>query len=220
MRDWVTNIDDTFYVIGSVAGPHPYPMMVRDFNSVSGANAWRNARRRRSPAGYRRRLRRRRLERDGIFYPYIADPSVRLVGVEAGGAGIETGRHAATLCVGAPGFCTARFRICCKTRGRRGRNRIDFGRLGLSGRGAGAFAPERHWPRRICGRDRRRGARGFRRFVSARRNHSGFESAHALACAQKLAPQIGKDGIILVNLSGRGDKDLQTVLRLRGLADA
>ena len=222
MRDWVTNIDDTFYVIGSVAGPHPYPMMVRDFNSVIGREclAQMPAVAGRQPdvvvacvGGGSNAM--------GIFYPYIADPSVRLVGVEAGGAGIETGRHAATLCVGAPGVLHGSFSYLLQDAAG-GVVETESISAGLDYPGVG---PE-HSHLKDIGRAEYLAvtdAEALAAFDDLCRLEGiipALESAHALACAQKLAPQIGKDGIILVNLSGRGDKDLQTVLRLRGLAEA
>ena len=222
MRDWVTNIDDTFYVIGSVAGPHPYPMMVRDFNSVIGREclAQMPAVAGRQPdvvvacvGGGSNAM--------GIFYPYIADPSVRLVGVEAGGAGIETGRHAATLCVGAPGILHGSFSYLLQDAAG-GVVATESISAGLDYPGVG---PE-HSHLKDIGRAEYLAvtdAEALAAFDDLCRLEGiipALESAHALACAQKLAPQIGKDGIILVNLSGRGDKDLQTVLRLRGLAEA
>ena len=222
MRDWVTNIDDTFYVIGSVAGPHPYPMMVRDFNSVIGREclAQMPAVAGRQPdvviacvGGGSNAM--------GIFYPYIPDPSVRLVGVEAGGAGIETGRHAATLCVGAPGVLHGSFSYLLQDAAG-GVVATESISAGLDYPGVG---PE-HSHLKDIGRAEYLAitdAEALAAFDDLCRLEGiipALESAHALACAQKLAPQIGKDGIILVNLSGRGDKDLQTVLRLRGLADA
>ncbi len=219
MRDWVTHVEDTFYIIGTVAGPHPYPMMVRDFQSVIG-----NECRRQMPAMTGR-------QPDyvvacvgggsnaiGIFYPYIDLPDVKLVGVEAGGEGLATGRHAASLTAGTPGVLHGNRTYLLQDEDGQ---IIDTHSVsaGLDYPGVG---PEHAWLKDI-GRasyevvDDADTLQAFHDCCRIEGIIPALESSHALAYAARLAPTLPKDRIILVNLSGRGDKDMHTVAQRAGL---
>jgi len=216
MRDWVTNIDDTFYIIGTVAGPHPYPAMVRDFQTIIGREAKAQCQEQtgRLPdalvacvGGGSNAI--------GLFHPFIDDESVKIYGVEAAGDGVETGRHSAPLCAGRPGVLHGNRTYLMAD---------DDGEIiethsisaGLDYPGVG---PEHSWLKDI-GRveyvnitdDEAMG--GFYALTQMEGIIPALESSHALAYAIKLAPTMAKDKIIIVNLSGRGDKDMHTV-RLR-----
>jgi tryptophan synthase beta chain len=219
MRDWVTNVHNTFYIIGTVAGPHPYPMMVRDFQSVIGVEAqWQMLELAgRQPdaliacvGGGSNAM--------GLFYPYIADEKVRLIGVEAAGLGIASGKHAATLCVGKPGVLHGNRTYLMQD---------DNGQIsethsisaGLDYPGVG---PEHAWLK-----DSKRAEyvavtddealQAFHDLCRLEGIIPALESSHALAYAAKLAPQMKKDRVLLVNLSGRGDKDIHTVAEKSGI---
>jgi tryptophan synthase beta chain len=219
MRDWVTHIENTFYIIGSVAGPHPYPMMVRDFQSVIGREAKTQMLEmfERQPdaliacvGGGSNAI--------GLFYPYIEDQNVRLIGVEAGGMGIATGKHAATLCVGKPGVLHgSRTYLMQDEKGQIQETHSISAGLDYPGVG-----PEHAWLKDS----------GRAEYVSVTDDEAlqafhdlchlegiipALECAHALAYAAKIAPQMGKDKLLLVNLSGRGDKDMNTVAKLSGI---
>ena len=219
MRDWVTHVEDTFYIIGTVAGPHPYPMMVRDFQSVIG-----NECRRQMPAMTGR-------QPDyvvacvgggsnaiGIFYPYIDLPDVKLVGVEAGGEGLATGRHAASLTAGTPGVLHGNRTYLLQDEDGQ---IIDTHSVsaGLDYPGVG---PEHAWLKDI-GRasyevvDDADTLQAFHDCCRIEGIIPALESSHALAYAARLAPTLPKARIILVNLSGRGDKDMHTVAQRAGL---
>jgi len=219
MRDWVGNVDDTFYIIGTAAGPHPYPTMVRDFNSVIG-----------------REIKEQCLEHTGrlpdaviacvgggsnaigAFHPFLDDPDVRLIGVEAGGEGLETGRHAAPLSAGRPGVLHGNRTYLMED---------EAGQIiethsvsaGLDYPGVG---PEHAWLKDT----------GRAEYVAATDEEAlaathalcrlegiipALESAHALAHAVKIAPDLGKEINLVVNLSGRGDKDIGTLADLAGI---
>ena len=219
MRDWVTNVSDTFYIIGTVAGPHPYPMLVRDFQSVIGREcvAQMPARAGRQPdvvvacvGGGSNAM--------GIFYPYLGVPGVRLVGAEASGDGIETGRHAASLSAGVPGVLHGnRTYLLQDADGQI----IDTHSVsaGLDYPGVG---PEHAWLK-DSGRAEYVGvtdAEALAAFHSLCRLEGiipALESAHALAAAARLAATLDRDQIVLVNLSGRGDKDMHTVAERSGI---
>ena len=216
LRDWVTNVDDTFYVIGSVAGPHPYPMMVRDFNSVIGAECKRQMPEvtGRQPdvvvacvGGGSNAM--------GIFYPYIDDADVRLVGVEAGGTG--RGQGAATLCAGRPGILHGSYSYLLQNEDGQVLE-TDSVSAGLDYPGVG---PE-HSHLKETGRAEyvsvsdSEALAAFDNLCRLEGIIPALESSHALAHAQKLASKMNSDDIVLVNLSGRGDKDLQTVFRAKG----
>jgi tryptophan synthase beta chain len=219
MRDWVTNVNDTFYIIGTVAGPHPYPMMVRDFQSVIGIEAkWQMLEMAgRQPdavlacvGGGSNAM--------GLFYPYIDDEGVRLVGVEAAGHGLETGKHAATLCAGKPGVLHGNRTYLMQD---------DNGQIiethsisaGLDYPGVG---PEHAWLK-DSGRAEYvavtddEAIAAFHKLCRLEGIIPALESSHALAYAAKMAPRMKSDQILLVNLSGRGDKDMHTVAEKSGL---
>jgi tryptophan synthase beta chain len=213
MRDWVTNVETTFYIIGTVAGPHPYPMMVRDFNSVVGKECLTQMPEMigRQPdavlacvGGGSNAM--------GIFYDYIPNASVRLIGVEAGGDGVATGRHAASLTAGSPGILHGnRTYLIQDANGQI----IDTHSVsaGLDYPGVG---PEHAWLK-----DTKRAEyiainddealTAFHRLCRTEGIIPALESSHAIAQAMKMAPAMGKDKVLLVNLSGRGDKDMATV---------
>jgi len=220
MRDWVTNIDDTFYIIGTVAGPHPYPAMVRDFQTIIGREA-----------------RAQILEQEGrlpdalvacvgggsnaigLFYPFIDDKDVALYGVEAAGDGLESGHHAAPLCAGQPGVLHGNRTYLMED---------EHGQIihthsisaGLDYPGVG---PEHAWLK-DCGRAKyvaindMEALQGFHDLTRIEGIIPALESSHALAYATKLAPTMSKDQIIIVNLSGRGDKDIHTVAEHEGIS--
>src|SRR6187455_178883 len=219
MRDWVTNVDTTFYIIGTVAGPHPYPMLVRDFQSVIGRECVTQM-----PAAAGR-------DPDaviacvgggsnamGIFHAYVPDASVKLVGVEAAGEGIATGRQAASLSAGRPGVLHGNRTYLLQDANGQIRETHSIS-AGLDYPGVG---PEHAWLKDT----------GRAEYVSITDDEAlaafhaccriegiipALESAHALAYATKLAPTLPKDKILLVNLSGRGDKDMATVAERSGL---
>ena len=213
MRDWVTNVDSTFYIIGTVAGPHPYPLLVRDFQSVIGRECLVQMP---EAAG-----------RDpdvviacvgggsnamGIFHAYVPNPKVKLVGVEAAGEGLGTGHHAASLCAGKPGVLHGnRTYLLQDANGQIVETHSISAGLDYPGVG-----PEHAWLKDT----------GRAQYVAITDDEAlaafhaccriegiipALESAHALAYATKLAPTLAKDAIVLVNLSGRGDKDMATV---------
>ena len=213
MRDWVTNVENTFYIIGTVAGPHPYPMIVRDFNSVVGEELKTQMPEviGRQPdaviacvGGGSNAL--------GVFYPYIKDLSVRLIGVEAGGSGIHTGKHAAPLASGTPGVLHGNRTYLMQDENGQIIETHSIS-AGLDYPGVG---PEHSWLKDI----------GRAEYVSANDDEAldafhkltriegimpALETAHAVAHAMKIAPEMNSDQVLLVNLSGRGDKDMATV---------
>ncbi|SHH05584.1 tryptophan synthase beta chain [Hydrocarboniphaga daqingensis] len=219
MRDWVTNVDDTFYVIGTAAGPHPYPMLVRDFNSVVGRELLWQSREQigRLPdalvacvGGGSNAI--------GMFHPFIEHDGVRMIGVEAGGDGIETGRHAAPLSAGKPGVLHGnRTYIMADENGQiQGTHSIS---AGLDYPGVG---PEHSWLKDL-GRveytaiNDDEALAAFHECSRIEGIIPALEPAHALAYAKKLAPTMSADQNIVINLSGRGDKDIFTVARVEGI---
>lgn len=219
MRDWVTNVETTFYIIGTVAGPHPYPMMVRDFNSVVGKECLTQMPEMvgRQPdavlacvGGGSNAM--------GIFYDYIPYKDVRLIGVEAGGDGIETGRHAASLSAGSPGVLHGnRTYLIQDANGQI----IDTHSVsaGLDYPGVG---PEHAWLK-DSGRaeyvaiNDDAALAAFHRLCRTEGIIPALESSHAVAHAIRIAPTMARDKILLVNLSGRGDKDMATVAERGGM---
>jgi len=219
MRDWVTHVENTYYIIGTVAGPHPYPVMVRDFQSVIG----REARSQmlelagRQPdaviacvGGGSNAM--------GIFHDYIPDEKVRLIGVEAAGLGLESGKHAATLSAGKPGVLHGNRTYLLQDENGQIIETHSIS-AGLDYPGVG---PEHAWLK----------DNGRAEYVSVTDDEAlqafhdlcrlegimpALESAHALAYAAKMAPRMKKDQILLVNLSGRGDKDMHTVAEKSGI---
>ena len=219
MRDWVTNVHNTFYIIGTVAGPHPYPMMVRDFQAVIGKECISQMQEQigRQPdyaiacvGGGSNAM--------GIFHPYIPVAGVRLVGVEAAGEGLDSGHHAASLERGRPGVLHGNRTYLLQD---------EDGQIiethsisaGLDYPGVG---PEHAWLKDI-GRaeyvpvDDREALAAFHTLCRLEGIIPALESSHALAYAGKLAPTLPSDAILLVNLSGRGDKDMHTVAEYSGI---
>ena len=219
MRDWVTNVNNTFYIIGTVAGPHPYPMMVRDFQSVIGRECLTQMPELcgRQPdaviacvGGGSNAM--------GIFYPYIPYEAVKLIGVEAGGLGIASGRHAASLCAGKPGVLHGNRTYLLQDEDGQILETHSIS-AGLDYPGVG---PEHAWLK-DTGRaqyvtiDDEEAVAAFHNLCRLEGIIPALESAHALAYAAKLAPTLQKDKILLVNLSGRGDKDMHTVAEKSGI---
>ena len=219
MRDWVTHVENTFYIIGTVAGPHPYPMMVRDFQTIIGREAKVQMQEEygRQPdaliacvGGGSNAI--------GLFYPYIDDTDVRMMGVEAAGHGIESGQHAATLMTGRPGVLHGNRTYLIQD---------DDGQIiethsisaGLDYPGVG---PEHSWLKdnnraEYVGITDSEALDAFHALCRYEGIMPALESSHALAYAAKLAPTLSKDQLLLVNLSGRGDKDMATVTQASGL---
>jgi tryptophan synthase beta chain len=219
MRDWVANVDDTFYIIGTVAGPHPYPLLVRDFQSVIG-----------------RETRAQCLDRTGklpdalvacvgggsnaigMFYPFLTDESVELYGVEAGGLGIDTGQHAAPLSAGRPGVLHGNRTYLMEDENGQiaGTHSVS---AGLDYPGVG---PEHSWLKDI-GRAHYvsvtddEALDGFRKLTRVEGIMPALETAHAVAYAIKLAASMDKDKVVVINISGRGDKDMQTIAEIDGI---
>jgi tryptophan synthase beta chain len=219
MRDWVTNVDDTFYIIGTVAGPHPYPTMVRDFNAIVGCEA-----------------RQQCLDQVGclpkalvacvgggsnaigLFHPFLDDKEVSIYGVEAAGEGIETGHHAAPLSAGKPGVLHGNRTYLMEDK---------YGQIiethcisaGLDYPGVG---PEHAWLK-DTGRVKYvsvtddEALQAFHDLTRIEGIIPALESSHALAYTAKIAPEMNKDAIIVANLSGRGDKDIHTVAAHEGI---
>jgi tryptophan synthase beta chain len=219
LRDWVANVDDTFYIIGTVAGPHPYPAMVRDFQCVIGDEVRQQMQRAegRLPdalvaciGGGSNAI--------GLFHPFLDDPAVRLIGVEAAGLGIATGRHAASLTGGAPGVLHGNRTYLLQTEDGQ---IVDAHSIsaGLDYPGVG---PEHAWLR-----DQKRveyvavtdaaALAAFRLCTRLEGIIPALESAHALAHVGELAPRLAKDDLVVVNLSGRGDKDVDSVAGALGV---
>jgi tryptophan synthase beta chain len=219
MRDWVTHVEDTFYIIGTVAGPHPYPMMVRDFNSVVGRECVQQMPELagRQPdaviacvGGGSNAM--------GIFYDYIPHESVQLIGVEAAGDGLDSGRHAASLQRGVPGVLHGnRTYLLQDALGQIAETHSVSAGLDYPGVG-----PEHAWLK-DSGRATYVGAtddEALAAFHDCCRIEGiipALESSHALAYAARLAPTLPRDRLLLVNLSGRGDKDLHIVAERGGL---
>jgi tryptophan synthase beta chain len=219
LRDWVTNVDDTFYVIGTVAGPHPYPMLVRDFNAVVGREVLAQSRELlgRLPdvlvacvGGGSNAI--------GLFHPFLGHDQVRMIGVEAGGKGLKGGQHAAPLSAGRPGVLHGnRTYVMADADGQiLGTHSIS---AGLDYPGVG---PEHAWLKdckrveyvAVTDAD---ALAAFHELTRVEGIIPALESAHAVAYAKRLAPKLGRDVTIVVNLSGRGDKDIFTVARLEGI---
>ena len=219
LRDWVSNVDDTFYIIGTVAGPHPYPMIVRDFQAIIGreTRAQSLAQTGRLPdvvlacvGGGSNAM--------GIFHPFLEDDAVELIGVEAGGDGVETGRHSAPLSAGRPGVLHGnRTYLMQDLNGQIIETHSVSAGLDYPGVG-----PEHAWLKDV-GRARYvsvTDAEALAAMRSVTRMEGlipALESSHALAYAEKLAPTMGRDQILVINLSGRGDKDIPTIARIDGI---
>jgi tryptophan synthase beta chain len=219
MRDWVTNVESTFYILGTAAGPHPYPMLVRDFQCVIGREAIVQMKELagRQPdcvvacvGGGSNAI--------GIFHPYLAYPEVKLVGVEAGGSGVASGKHAAPLAAGTPGVLHG-FRSYLMQDENGQIIETHSVSAGLDYPGVGpehAWLKDEHKAEYVAINDDE-AMTAFHELCRYEGIIPALESSHALAHAKKLAPTMNKDQIILVNLSGRGDKDINTVAKLSGI---
>jgi tryptophan synthase beta chain len=219
LRDWVTNVDNTFYIIGTVAGPHPYPMMVRDFNAVVGREARAQMQEQfgRLPdalvacvGGGSNAI--------GLFHAFLNEPAVAIHGAEAAGEGIASGHHAASLAAGRPGVLHGnRTYVLCDDNGQITETHSISAGLDYPGVG-----PEHAWLK-DCGRAQYVGITddealaAFHELARTEGILAALESSHAVAQAIKLARAMPKDKLILVNLSGRGDKDVHTIARREGI---
>ncbi len=219
LRDWVANVHDTFYIIGTAAGPHPYPELVRDFQSVIGIEA-----------------RAQILEAEGrlpdmliacvgggsnaigLFHPFLDDPDVAMVGVEAAGHGIESGEHAASLTGGSPGVLHGNRTYLLQDED----GQITEAHSISAGLDYPGIGPEHSWLHDI-GRVKYvpvtddEAMASFQTCCQLEGIIPALESSHALAAAEKIAPKMGKDQVIVLNLSGRGDKDIFTVADVLGV---
>lgn len=219
LRDWVTNVDDTFYIIGTVAGPHPYPAMVRDFQAIIGREAKEQILKQegRLPdalvacvGGGSNAI--------GLFYPFIDDSDVAMVGVEAAGNGLETGQHAAPLCAGEPGVLHGNRTYLMEDKDGQIIPTHSIS-AGLDYPGVG---PEHAWLK-DSGRANYvaitddEAMKAFHTLTRVEGIIPALESSHALAYAEKLAATMRPDQILVVNLSGRGDKDIHTVAQIEGI---
>jgi tryptophan synthase beta chain len=219
LRDWVTNVDNTFYIIGTVAGPHPYPEMVRDFQTIIGREARKQIMKAagRLPdaliaciGGGSNAI--------GLFHPFIGDESVEMYGVEGGGHGVETGKHAAPLCAGSPGVLHGNRTYLMQDEN----GQIIETHSVSAGLDYPGVGPE-HALLKDIGRANYvsvtddEALQAFHDLTRTEGIIPALESSHALAYATKLAPTMTPDQILLVNLSGRGDKDMHTVAALAGL---
>ena len=220
MRDWVTHVDNTFYIIGTVAGPHPYPALVRDFQAVIGRETREQCLTQtgRLPdaliacvGGGSNAM--------GLFYPFIPETSVAFYGVEAAGEGIETGRHAASLCAGRAGVLHGNRTYLLEDQDGQILDTHSIS-AGLDYPGVG---PEHAWLK-DTGRARyiaitdEEALVAFHELTRGEGIMPALESSHALAYAAKLAPTLASDRILVVNLSGRGDKDIHTVASRQGIS--
>ena len=219
MRDWVTNVDNTFYIIGTVAGPHPYPQMVRDFQAVIGREA-----------------RRQILEMTGrlpdalvacvgggsnaigLFHPFLEDESVEIYGVEAAGDGIETGHHAAPLCAGEPGVLHGNRTYLMEDKA----GQIIETHSVSAGLDYPGVGPEHAWLKDI-GRVNytaitdEEALAAFHQLTRVEGIIPALESSHALAYGVKQAATMSPDQSLIINLSGRGDKDINTIAKIEGI---
>jgi tryptophan synthase beta chain len=219
MRDWVTNVDNTFYIIGTVAGPHPYPAMVRDFQTVIGHEA-----------------RQQMLEMEGclpdalvacvgggsnaigLFHPFLADAGVEIYGVEAAGHGLDSGEHAAPLCKGKPGVLHGNRTYLMEDPD----GQIIETHSVSAGLDYPGVGPEHAWLKDI-GRanyvaiNDEEALEAFHSLTRIEGIIPALESSHALAYGMKLAKTLGKEKKIIVNLSGRGDKDINTIAKIEGI---
>ena len=219
MRDWVTNVDDTFYIIGTVAGPHPYPMLVRDFQCVIGREARAQCLKQngRLPdalvacvGGGSNAI--------GLFHPFLNDESVTMYGVEAGGLGVETGQHAAPLSAGAPGVLHGNRTYLMQDED----GQIIHTHSVSAGLDYPGVGPEHSWLKDIgrvsyVAANDDEALEAFHKLTRIEGIMPALESAHALAYAEKLAATMTPEQHIVVNLSGRGDKDILTVAALEGI---
>ncbi|MDX1455942.1 MAG: tryptophan synthase subunit beta [Marinobacter sp.] len=219
MRDWVTHVDDTFYIIGTVAGPHPYPMLVRDFQSVIGREAREQSLKQAGKlpdalvacvGGGSNAI--------GLFYPFLTDENVAMYGVEAGGYGIESGQHAAPLCAGRPGVLHGNRTYLMEDEN----GQISATHSVSAGLDYPGVGPEHSWLKDI-GRANYvsvtddEALDGFRQLTRVEGIMPALESSHAVAYGTKLAASMDKDQVVIINVSGRGDKDIHTIANIDGI---
>jgi tryptophan synthase beta chain len=219
MRDWVTNVDNTFYIIGTVAGPHPYPAMVRDFQAIIGREAKRQIMQQAGKlpdalvacvGGGSNAI--------GLFHAFLGDESVKLFGVEGGGDGVETGRHAAPLSAGRPGVLHGNRTYLMEDNNGQIIETHSIS-AGLDYPGVG---PEHAWLK-DCGRATyvaatdKEALAAFHEVTRTEGIIPALESSHALAYGAKLAKTMKPNQSIIINLSGRGDKDINTIARIEGI---
>ena len=219
MRDWVTNVDNTYYIIGSVAGPHPYPQIVRDFNSVVGKEVLVQSKNEigKMPdilvacvGGGSNAM--------GLFYPFIDISSTALMGVEAGGLGLDTGKHAAPLSAGSEGVLHGMRTYLMQNKEGQIQNTHSIS-AGLDYPGVG---PEHAWLKDIGRADYttandEEALDAFKELTLVEGIMPALETAHALAHVKKIAPSMDSEKVIVVNISGRGDKDINTVANIEGI---
>ena len=219
LRDWAKNVDDTYYIIGTVAGPHPYPQLVRDFQSVIGREAKEQSQKILGGlpdalvacvGGGSNAI--------GLFHPFLKDTTVSMYGVEAGGYGIDTGKHAAPLSAGTPGVLHGnRTYVMTDSNGQISPTHSVSAGLDYPGVG-----PEHSWLKDLkrvnyVSANDGEAMEAFHLLTKLEGIIPALESSHAVAYAMKLAKKIGDSRTILVNLSGRGDKDIETVARIEGI---
>ena len=219
MRDWVTNVDDTYYIIGSVAGPHPYPQIVRDFNSVVGKEVLVQSKEEigKMPdllvacvGGGSNAM--------GLFYPFLEISTTDLVGVEAGGLGLDTGKHAAPLNAGSEGVLHGMRTYLMQD----DKGQIQDTHSIAAGLDYPGVGPEHAWLKDI-GRANYTTANdqealdAFKELTLVEGIMPALETAHALAYVKKKAPSMDSEQVIVVNISGRGDKDINTVAKIEGI---
>jgi len=219
MRDWVTNVDNTFYIIGTVAGPHPYPAMVRDFQAIIGREARRQMQEQtgRLPdalvaciGGGSNAI--------GLFHPFLADESVEMYGVEAAGDGLETGRHAAPLCAGKPGVLHGNRTYLMEDND----GQIIETHSVSAGLDYPGVGPEHAWLKDIgrvnyVAATDNEALQAFHQLTRVEGIIPALESSHAVAYGVKLAAEMSAKQNIIINLSGRGDKDINTIARIEGI---
>ena len=219
LRDWATNVDDTYYIIGTVAGPHPYPQLVRDFQSVIGREAREQSNRLLGKlpdalvacvGGGSNAI--------GVFHPFLDDETVKMYGVEAGGYGLDTGKHAAPLSAGKPGVLHGN-RTYLMTDENGQISQTHSVSAGLDYPGVG---PEHSWLKDLgrveyVAANDKEAMEAFHSLTRLEGIIPALESSHAVAFALKLAKKMDKSNVVLVNLSGRGDKDIETVAKIEGI---
>lgn len=219
MRDWVTNVDDTYYIIGTVAGPHPYPMLVRDFQSIIGHETrWQMQEHVQALPDALVACVGGGSNAIGLFHPFLNDPSVAIYGVEAGGLGLHTGMHAAPLSAGVPGILHGnRTYLMADENGQISPTHSVSAGLDYPGVG-----PEHSWLKDM-GRahyvtvNDDEAMAAFRETTQVEGILPALETAHAMAYTKKLAKELGVGKRIVVNLSGRGDKDILSVAKMDGI---